>query len=352
MVAGKRCALPSPCGFAAVTDITTWGEMRRMLPAILHERFQMVFSDWETVKTEEEWENMKTTLLKFSMLHVRVIVAREMLPKKKVLLPSGWEQHNILPKGWVRRYDESASKFKYINTKNDSAEARWEFPMDCLDAIVWPDDSVTSGKELKEQLGAPPASVEDPSVVYLNWNAQLVDWVPPKASADICAVRLRVPPGPDGKVPAKLEQLKDAFDIKDDFVPILLMAEAPAERLARDGAKPVERKETLQVMTVQTRQTALYSCMMIWSVVTAPVFCGRGREARWLYREAQARMEGDARAAQGQSGGKCPDFRRGVLDGLLRLHDISRYLESDTLSSRDSVSMGNLPMPMLVLVIV
>jgi hypothetical protein len=216
--------------------------MRKMLPEILHDRFQLIFSQWETVRSEEEWEKMKTRLLKFSMLHARVIVTREMPPKKRARMPCGWEQHNILPKGWVRMYDETASKFKFSNTKAESAKPRWEFPMDCLDALTWPDDSVSSGQDVKEQLGAPPASVEDASVIYVNWNAQLLSWVPPKASVDVCAVRLRVPPGKDGKVPVKLEQLKDEFEIKDDYVPIVLMAEAPS-----DGAKPVERKEMLQV---------------------------------------------------------------------------------------------------------
>ena len=67
-------------------------------------------------------------------------------------------------------------------------------------------------------------------------------WVAPKATSDVCAVRVRVPAGKDGNIPVTLAQLKDAFGIQDDFVPIRLMQPATS-----GGTKAAERKEIFQL---------------------------------------------------------------------------------------------------------
>jgi hypothetical protein len=45
-------------------------------------------------------------------------------------------------------YDEQAKKFKYINTVDAKAAPRFVFPLDSLDAIEWPDNSLSSGKQV------------------------------------------------------------------------------------------------------------------------------------------------------------------------------------------------------------
>jgi Ca2+-binding EF-hand superfamily protein len=228
-----------------VSDTTSWREMKQaLLPKLLHERLKLVSNEWVTVRSEEEWEEMKAALLLWKTLNTRIVVVREAprAAKKQQALPAGWQQHNILPKGWARIYDDAAGKFKYVNTSAPAAEPRWEVPLDCLDAIQWPDDSVSSGKDLAADLGPPPDAVEDHSVVVVNWAAQVVAWLPPRKTADVCAVRVRIAADMDGKVPTSCSDLKQRYDIKDGFVPILLMEQTPA-----GAAKESEGKEALQV---------------------------------------------------------------------------------------------------------
>ena len=112
--------------------------------------------------------------------------------------------------------------------------------MDCLDDIVWPDDSVSSGKDVAAELGTPPDSDSFNGLVYINKKAQLIAWQAPKATKDICAVRVRLAASKKGEKPpstiAKLKELEPP--IKDDFVPIVLMegpSAAAKEKVSKDG---------------------------------------------------------------------------------------------------------------------
>ena len=223
-----------------VSDKTTWLDMRNsLLPHLLQQRFEIVSYNWVTVRTEEEWEHMKSTLSAWSMFKLRVVVAREAaLPKRKAvdLVPVGWQVLNITPAGWQRVYDLQAAKFKFINTNDVKADPRWQFPLDRLDQIEWPDGSKSTGTEVSQALGTAPSSIEDPSNIFINFSAQLVAWAAPKKTAEVCSVRVRLPAGTDSKMPSA------PLDVKDAFVPILLM-----EHLAGGAAKEIERKEALKL---------------------------------------------------------------------------------------------------------
>ena len=220
-----------------VTDTTTWGDLKQKgLSALLQERLELLCTSSVTVRTEEDWQKMKATLLTFSHYSTRILVAREKVPKQKkaaVPLPVGWEQHDILPQGWVHTFDEASGRSKFINGNDASAAVRWDFPLEHLDTIKWPDGvSEATGPQLRQALGEPPSSVDDRSKVYVNWKTQQIAWLPPKATADICQVRVRIAPGKDGKAPEWLAGI-------DAFIPIVLM-----EQPAGGGAvKELPRKE-------------------------------------------------------------------------------------------------------------
>ena len=146
-------------------------------------------------------------------------------------------KHSTRP-GWQRQYDDG--KFVFVRTSDSKAEKQTAFPMDCLDDIVWPDDSVSSGKDVAAELGTPPDSDSFNGLVYINKKAQLIAWQAPKATKDICAVRVRLADSKkEEKPPSTIAKLKELEPpIKDDFVPIVLMegpSAAAKEKVSKDG---------------------------------------------------------------------------------------------------------------------
>jgi hypothetical protein len=215
-----------------VTDTTTWWDLRNKgLSRLLQERLQLLCTSSVIVRTEEDWQRMKATLQTFSLYTTRILVARETLPKERKAaapLPVGWELHDILPRGWLHVYDEPSGRFKFINGNDSKAEVRWDFPLDSLDGIRWPDGvSEASGLEVRQALGEPPSSVDDTSKVYINYKTQQISWLPPKTTPDICQVRVRIAAGKDGKEPTWLADT-------DAFIPIVLMEKPPAGGAARE----------------------------------------------------------------------------------------------------------------------